>query len=216
MVMTVLLCGFGLTSARGQFIQQLRLLPTQPVDNLPVQVIADLFLPSSGCPLEATAITQTSPNRFEANALHCVGILTVICSTSDTFDLGVLPAGNYRFVLREEYGWLPSPCTAGTQPPAIDSIDFQVTVSSGLADLIRPQVVLTPNPTDDGFFFLRSDIYMPGLTCRIMDPAGRLLLVQPVQSVNQQIDLSAFADGVFFVELWLERERVYQSRLVKH
>lgn len=210
------MCCLSISSTRAQFIQQLRLDPVQPLDNLPVKVIADLFFPSSGCPLDSVDITQPAPSRFEAYALHCVGILTVICNTSDTFDLGVLPAGNYRFVLREEYGWLPSPCTAGTQPPAIDSIDFQVTVASGLTENLQNEIVLAPNPTGDGRFTIRSSGKLTGAAFTVRDPVGRILLTQPLLSPSQPVDLSGFANGVYGVELWLDGKRVHHTRLIKH
>jgi hypothetical protein len=212
----VLYCAFWTTAVQAQFIQQLRLSPAQPVDNQPVKVIADLFFPNSDCPLDTLGIVQISPDRFEANALHCVGLLTVICNTSDTFDLGVLPAGNYRFVLREEYGWLPSPCTVGSQPPAIDSIDFQVTVNSGINESVFNRVVLSPNPAPEGRFRIDLPEYIPGIVCRILDPAGRHLLSIPIQSTAQPIDLSVYADGVYLVELRRNGEPVHLIRVMKY
>lgn len=202
--------------AKAQFIQQLRLNPVQPVDNMPVQVIADLFFPNSGCPLDGITITQTGPYRFEADALHCLGLLTTICSTSDTFDLGVLPAGSYRFVLQEQYGWFPSPCSPGTQPPAIDSIDFQVTVASGLSESAHREVVLYPNPASDGVFTVRIDESSVSGVFRILDLDGRILRILPADSQSRQIDLSDCAEGLYLIELWQGLTCTSRTRLIKH
>ena len=210
----VLFCFSG-TVVKAQFIQQLRLDPVQPVDNLPVKVIADLYFPNSGCPLDSLSVSQPASNRFVGYALHCVGLLTTICNTSDTFDLGVLPAGSYRFLLREEYGWLPSPCTAGTQPPAIDSIDFQVTVSSGAVEFPKPAVALFPNPAPDGLFTIRIDPQPQGAVCRILDMGGRLLQTIPVDSPTPQIDLTACANGIYLLELWQGGAPLSRMKLVK-
>lgn len=205
----------GLVPAHAQFIQQLRVVPAQPVDNLPVLVVADLFFPNSGCPLGNLVINQTSPDRFEASALHCLGLLTTICNTSDTFNLGIMPAGSYRFVLSEEYGWFPSPCTSAGQPPAIDSIDFQVTVASGTVDAGVPYAVLRPNPSADGLFTLTIKNLLTVSHCRIINAEGKLLETFPAGSGPIRIDLSGYADGFYFLELWRNTERLRSMKMIK-
>ena len=74
-------------------------------------VYAELLFASSGCPLDMKS-HSVSGNNIVASTQHCLGMLTAICNTIDTFKLNPLAVGTYTFDLTLSSGLGP-PCTAG-------------------------------------------------------------------------------------------------------
>jgi hypothetical protein len=190
----LLLCTF---SAQAQWILGLNTSPSNPTTNENIQIIADVSFPSGDCQ-EKTLNLSSMGNTFMGSALHCVGILTFICNTTDTFNLGQLPEGTYTFKFELNMGQGPSPCTPGIAPGDQDSITFTVTTATGIHSVNDEAFAVFPNPGKDGFLVKVKGYIDPNVT--ITDLQGRSILKLNVSS-EQRIDLAQLANGQYLVEL---------------
>lgn len=197
----------------GQWIQQLSVIPAVPVSTAPVSVVASLAFPSGDCNSKVMNVIQTSPGRFEATSLHCLGMLTFICNDADTFDLGLLPPGDYRFVLKLDAGMLPAPCTPGTFNTAYDSVDFTVTVPGALSENESPGFSFFPNPAVSLLnVSLKQASVGASLVIRATD--GKILKTFPVSTTTAQLDLSELAEGIYLISFSGEGFPAHCTKLV--
>ena len=65
-----------------------------PSSNAPTYIIGDFLFSSGGCLLVSQNYFMQG-NTIHISALYCLGIATFICGRTDTFNLGILPPGNY-------------------------------------------------------------------------------------------------------------------------
>lgn len=184
--------------ALGQWIQQLSVSPAVPVSTAPVSVVASLAFPSGDCNSKALNVTQVAPGRFEASSLHCLGLLTFICNDADTFDLGLLPAGSYRFVLKLDAGMLPDPCTPGMFNTAYDSVDFTVTVPGAVKENEISGFSFFPNPAAYIINISLAQASKDG-SIVIRSPDGKVQKTFPVNTTSARLDLSGLAEGIYLV-----------------
>ncbi len=101
--------------------------PSQPTTDDTIYVFADVQFSSSGCQVD-NALHSVIGNSIMASAHHCLGMLSTICNTTDTFVILPLASGTYTFDLTLTSGFGGPPCTAGIIPD--DNQNFQFTVSS--------------------------------------------------------------------------------------
>lgn len=111
----------------AQSINSLTVYPTQPGVNDSVYLIANCNFPAGSCD-QHTQGASISGNVISAWAIHCIGMLSVICNATDTINLGVLPAGNYTANFQLDHGMMPSPCTAGIVPGPSATTGFTVSL----------------------------------------------------------------------------------------
>ena len=82
-----------------------------------------------------------------ASALHCIGMLTVICNYTDTFSIGPQAAGNYNFDMTLSSGAGMSPCSPGIVPDDTKSYSFSVSPVTDLVSVKNQETLkVFPNP----------------------------------------------------------------------
>jgi Secretion system C-terminal sorting domain len=123
-----------LQSINAQQIVGLDVYPPSPVAGYPVTLIADACFPYGGCNMKSLTINQNG-NDFITYAIHCLGPLTYICYDTDSFQIGSLAAGNYRFIYSVDAGYFPPPCTPGIVPGPSDTLLFTVSPSTAVEDV---------------------------------------------------------------------------------
>lgn len=205
---------FFILQTNAQNILQLRTDPAQPTTNTPVKLIADCEFFSGGCKDKTLTFNQVG-NKFETNAMHCLGILSVLCYDADTFNIGFLPAGNYRFLFHLETGTGPSPCTPGIVPGPDDSIDFVVTVASGLSDKENKAFSFQPNPADD-HVNLRFAAISKDRFILIQNLSGETMFRSEAKGTELSIGLSEFSSGIYFIEVYENGNCTGREKLVKN
>ena len=77
---------------------------------------------------------SVSGNNIVASTQHCLGMLTAICNTTDTFKLNPLAVGTYTFDLTLSSGLGPPPCTAGIISDDNYVFTFDVVTSVGIEE----------------------------------------------------------------------------------
>ena len=141
-------------------ISSLTISPVNPNNTDTVYIYAELLFTSSGCPLDMKSHSVLG-NNIVASTQHCLGMLTTICNTTDTFKLNPLAVGTYTFDLTLSSGGGGPPCTAGIVPDDNDIISFSVVNSVGIEEqttkkeLLRTTDLLGRETTDikDGVLF---------------------------------------------------------------
>lgn len=158
---------------KAQTIQQLSILPANPTTGDTIRVVADLMFFSGGCDLQQ-ANTVIVGNNISVDAMHCPGLLTVICNTKDTINLGVLPSGNYALdfnVLTGIYDMNIGGCTS-YQPGGTQTLSFAVTVTNNIQ--LPETGTLAVNYDRQRDALMLSGKFSTA-TLRIMDLTGKIL-----------------------------------------
>ena len=114
-------------------ISSLTISPVNPNNTDTVYIYADLFLSTSDCPLDFKSHSILG-NNIVASTKHCLGMLTAICLTTDTFKLNPLAIGTYTFDLTLSSGFGIPTCTAGILPDDNDVISFNIVNSVGIKE----------------------------------------------------------------------------------
>ena len=134
-------------------ISSLTISPVNPNNTDTVYIYAELLFTSSDCPLDMKSHSVLG-NNIVASTQHCLGMLTTICNTTDTFKLNPLAVGTYTFDLTLSSGGGGPPCTAGIVPDDNDIISFSVVNSVGIEEqttkkeLLRTTDLLGRETTD--------------------------------------------------------------------
>lgn len=120
---------YSLNSQAQFYITGMQQLPS--VYPQPVTVLVDLALPASDCPYNALSLSL-SGNTIIANATHCLGLLTAICNTTDTFTFSLPSPGQYTFQFNLAMGSGAVPCLPGFFPPQTDTLTIQYSEPAGI------------------------------------------------------------------------------------
>ena len=178
--------------------------PQSPTETDFVKVYVGLSFTSGDCPLDNKGHITSGPIT-DAYTHHCVGILTYICNTVDTFNLGYLSPGSHKFRLVLSSGAAPPPCTPGTLADDMDSISFIVTTATGINDyaLTKPEVLIYPNPfNDNARIVLNSSASLETAELRFIDVFGRVVKTYNDLQTNEIIlSRDNMECGVYFYQL---------------
>lgn len=177
--------------------------PPNPTVADEVEVYVDVSFPSGGCELDDQNFGLNGTS-ITASAHHCVGLLTVICNTTDTFAIGQLPAGNYTFDLTLTSGSGGPGCTPGIVPDDNDQFQFTVSPSVGIDEVEELHGFIYPNPFKDEIQ-LKRPLQSEAV---ITDLNGRT--VRTIQPGIQTIDVTSLPPAVYIF-----RYRNTASRLLK-
>jgi len=188
-----LLLAQSLASAQSSIVS-LTVSPANPTSTDTIYVYAELMFPNSDCPLDMKA-HSVNGNTILASTLHCQGMLTSICNTTDTFKIYPLAAGSYTFDLTLSAGMGGPPCS----PPIVandnEAITF-VVVNSGAAGIghaAKFDLNIFPNPASNTIILSRP---LEEIIC-ITTSDGRI--VQYIDPGEIQIDITLLEPGSYFL-----------------
>lgn len=205
---------FGAFS-QGQIIS-LTVDPPNPTTADFVRVYAELMFTSGGCDLDNQS-HNTSGNITTATANHCLGMLTVICDITDTFELGYLSAGTHQFDLTITSGSAPAPCTPGTSPNDSETISFNVQSGVGVQENEESLVSVYPNPAGDFMIMEIDSKYTDGLSQIVVtDALGReVMLISEIHTAKTVMDITSFSKGFYFFRLEQHQMIVTTGKFIK-
>ena len=176
--------------AQGGMITSFSIQPVNPTEGDEIEIYADVSFPSGGCDLDFIAY-PISGTTINATAHHCIGMLTVICNTTDTFELGQLPAGSYTFDLTLTSGAGGPGCSPGFIPDDNDQFQFTVSPAVGIEEFELLKELIYPNPFYDRIL-LKKPLTSEAI---ITDINGRIVKV--VEPGIQSIDVEALQPAVY-------------------
>jgi len=202
--------------SQGQIIS-ITIDPPSPTTADSVTVYVDLQFSSGSCFPDSQS-HSTNGNNTSATSHHCLGMLTVICPYTDTFELGYLQAGVHQFDFILTSGGAPSPCTPGIVPDDQDSLTFTVSSGVGISEShLDNQVQIFPNPFNASFTLLINPEWVnPNATFVITDALGKEIF-QLTNITSDQIQLTEFdfSAGMYFYQLRQNDEVISSGKIMK-
>ncbi|MDX1348812.1 MAG: T9SS type A sorting domain-containing protein [Putridiphycobacter sp.] len=169
--------------------------PVNPTNTDTIYIYTDLRFSSGDCQRDQQSHSVNGAT-IEANAHHCLGLLTYICSAVDTFKINPLPNGNYDFDLTLTSGGGPAPCTPGVAADDDSSFSFSVG-TLGLQNQSDPTVTVYPLPFHDRLWL---PSVASGTAYELLNIAGQVTTSGVVE--DHQIDgLNQLQNGIYFLRL---------------
>lgn len=193
--------------------------PQSPTESDFVKVYAGLSFTSGGCDLDHKNHT-TIGTTTEAYSHHCIGMLTYICQTIDTFELGYLPTGTHKFRLGLTSGGFPVPCTPGIVEDDRDSTSFFVSTASNIFEIGENEhtLKLHPNPASSLIFISLSKPIQGEYFIKITDILGKEALTCPALEAEGrifQVNVSTLSKGVYFSALYRDTQLIGIKKFIK-
>jgi hypothetical protein len=186
-----------------------------------VKVYVGLVFTSGGCNLDNKNHT-TINNMTDAFAHHCLGPLTYICNTTDTFELGYLPTGTHKFRLGLTSGGFPGPCTPGVVQDDVDSTSFFVAVANGVIDVVKEEraIKIFPNPVQDviNIEVIDNKLIDKDYNIIITDVLGNQVFVLSSVELKQEqhvINLQEYSQGIYFMAFYQNNRLVSTKKFLK-
>ena len=191
-----ILCLFSSNILFAQFgqITAVQIIPANPTDADQVKAVVEVMLGSSPCTLN-NSLSNINGNIIELNNFYCEGMLTMVCSRTDTINIGTLAAGMYSLNVN-----IASGCGPYTPVDSALSNGFTVSVFSGV-DAIekKSSFMLFPNPTNNSIVNLQSNSTNPySIIC--FNSLGQEALGMSNLTGNQTINLPK-ENGLYFIKI---------------
>lgn len=199
LLLIILLFGF---QTQAQIIGTIYSIPPNPTTADDIYMLVDCQFNSGGCSAHTQGHGFITSDTIGAWALHCLGPLAVICNYTDTFHLGMLPAGNYTFAFHIDEGFGGPPCTPGFNPGPNAWYSFTVSLPTSQKEIEKEKFNIYPNPASKELRIQNSEFRIE--TVKIYNILGEEIFSQKPVAGNQQqavIDVTALAPGMYIVEL---------------
>jgi hypothetical protein len=185
-------------------ISSISVVPANPTvaDNIEIHVAVQFT--SSDCQPDNQGYFVNGTN-ISASALHCVGMLTAICNTTDVFEIGQLPAGNYTFDFTLSSGFGGPGCSPGFVPDDNDQFQFTVSGAVGISEVSFDESIAYPNPTT-GMIFLKTPSSELGYLTTL---SGKTILELSIGT--KEVNLSELPSGVYILTVGNARTRILKG-----
>jgi len=189
----VFLLGVVLSSFSQGTIVNIAVYPVNPTPDDSIQLIVNSSFTSGDCPLDYKSHSITE-HTIMAISHHCLGMAAYICDAIDTFEIGKLAAGTYKFDLTLTSGGLPIPCTPGIVIDDQDSLNFTVSQAQAIDEFSRLGLKFE-NPINEKIRFnkpLPAKVY-------IYSSSGQR--VKMIEKGETESDLSELKSGLYIMRL---------------
>lgn len=194
----IALTTFLLTSAialgQGGTITSITIDPPNPTVNDDLTVYVDVQFNYGDCPIDDIGFGLNG-NTITAYAHHCIGLLTVICPTTDTFELGQMAAGAYTFDFTLTSGAGIPNCSPGIVPDGNQQLQFTVSQSVGIEELETLEDFVYPNPFNDLLTF-KTPLESSAV---ITDINGKT--ITEIDAGSTQVNLESLPSGVYLFRI---------------
>ncbi len=187
---------YAVLTAYSQSITSITVLPANPTAADFVKVEVNTLFSSGSCWLISSTQTQNG-NVFDITGRYCAGMLTVMCSHTDTFNLGYLQTGTYAVGFHLNYQ-----CDSVPNNTDNDSLFFTVTPSTGINELFNVHsIFISPNPFSMQTT-LQTDNTFHNATLTVYNSFGQTV-TEIKNIIGQTVVLSRdnFASGLYFLRL---------------
>jgi hypothetical protein len=174
-----------LFQGHAQWIDQFYIMPSNPTTGDDISLFYSASFPSTGCNLISYDLSIAA-NNIICNAYHEQGMLTVICNSNQTFQIGMLNEGSYLLVLNL---FIPGNSASAT-------LNFNVTGLVGLKEDVKENTTfIYPNPVNTILNIESADQFE---MMQIFSSTGQSVALMPFSS---QVDLSDYMPGLYIIVL---------------
>ena len=190
------------TFAQGQ-IQSFVVSPASPTTADDVKIYATVMFTSSGCAV-ANQGSGTAGSVSTGYALHCLGMLSSICYSIDTFDLGFLPVGPHVFKFTLSSGMGGPPCSPGFAPDDNDSVNFTVLSPTGISSIANNRLVsISPNPMHTSSIIkIDAVLKLKDAQLKIVDVQGKTIkVIEAIETNEILLEKDKMQNGIYFYQL---------------
>jgi hypothetical protein len=199
----LLLCISYNVSSQGS-INGLQILPANPATHHQLKVVATTVFNSGPCGRISSQVTTTG-NTINVSVSHTLGMLTVMCPSSDTIPIGQFSAGTYTL-----YYHLTTPNSSSIYDT--DTLIFSVQNTTGIKTFASSSdIIVYPNPTLGVFY---SDI-PEGCSASLINLLGERTPLKIAPGTHQEINISDLPNGWYIIE-FSSQEEVSRARILKH
>ena len=195
--------------SQSTVINEISIVPESPTDLDSITIFVDQSFPSSSCDLFQKNLSVNG-NSITSSAHHCIGMLSAICNSIDTFYLAPLQGGIYNLSHSVSFGAFPEPCNSGIVQDEIGYFQFEVTntslnhISKSIKDF-----KIYPNPTN-GDIFIQNYNLNESLNVAILNLQGAPL----INSRSNHVSLQSLKKGIYILRV-SQINRVKQIIVVK-
>jgi hypothetical protein len=197
-------------SLRAQLpnIMSLQISPVNPTEMDTVKLTCTSQFASGGCTLTSSSV-NFAPGQIDVNAFHMLGPLAYICSSTDVFTLGILPAGQYTLYYHLS-------CGPYTGCYDLDSISFTVQLYTIIEspDNAAGQLVVYPVLSGDRLNITLPD-HIEKVNLGIFEMTGRKAFSFIAEHSIKEYDISSLSSGIYLIEGSCGKERILQ-KFIKH
>ncbi len=157
------------------------------------------------CSGNTTTLTATGTGTI---SWYATATSTTVLGTGSSFTTPVLGAGTYTYYTGA------STCTTSVTRTAVT---LTVNTCTGIQQLKTAEslISLYPNPSN-GLITVQLDFFTKELSIEVYNALGKLILKQKPEAELSTIDLSAEANGIYFVKLVDNTKVVAVEKIMKH
>lgn len=188
--------------AQGQ-IQSFVVSPSAPTTADDVKIYATVMFTTGGCAV-ANQGSGTTGSVSTGYALHCLGMLSMICYATDTFDLGFLPVGPHVFKFTLSSGMGGPPCSPGFAPDDNDSVNFTVLSPTGISSIADNRLVsISPNPMHTSSIIkIDAALKLNNAQLKIVDVQGKTIrFIEAIETNEILLEKDKMQNGIYFYQL---------------
>ncbi len=186
-------------TSKAQFINGFTIIPANPTSNDSVKILVQMSFPSGDCS-DHQQFYSANGNNLVGSAIHCLGPLTVICNYTDTFSVGQLAAGSYKFMFNVNSGGGPSPCTPGIVPGPTDSVSFVVSQAASINELLDENISINYNPLQKKISLSFNNPIVKGKV-GLYTITGQILQSELLSFPSQNLDVAKLEAGIYILEI---------------
>ena len=175
-------------------IDSLEIIPSNPTTNDSVKVICRATFSSGGCPLKSYSFSKNG-DTINMYASHSVGVLTIICHSADTLNIGKLNAGTYKLIYT---------LAANSVTYDIDTISFTIQEAVGVEFNASSdeKIEIYPNPATDKITISTNRLQVGETRISIINISGQLMMHARFQNQKQfEMHVSKLAKGIYLFKI---------------
>lgn len=187
-------------SANGTVnIQSVTIIPASPSDTQHVKAVVTTQFSSGSCPL-INSVINIQNDTVRLTAVYTLGMLTVICNATDTFDLGILPCTMHGLAVTVAESGSITGVDLATHPLTITC------VPTGIRTIPADQeFLLFPNPASRELTVKVTNENNTMVKISILNVIGEKIYpsieFSPGKNKETTINIASLAKGIYFAKV---------------
>ena len=180
-------------------ISSVLISPSNPTTDDSIYIYTNLQFASSSCYLDTSSIAVNGVIIYTSSH-HCLGMLTTICQTTDTFKLAPLSAGTYQILSTLTSGSGGPPCIPGIIYDDMDTTTL--TVINSTTHILNKEYDISfyPNPNNGrlNYSIINSEVFYDEII--IYSINGKIINSYSINGNKGHINVN-LESGIYFIRL---------------